>query len=120
MEHPLKDHPESGFRRPPQSRHYQYIKRLHDRFARLLRQQGRPFEHEEALPSAAAGYGYLFWEKATTKQAEWTFHYWSNTSPTGVRARATGAQVQALLQREREAAAKAPQDWPFSPECGSP
>jgi hypothetical protein len=114
--HPVKSSPDTAFRSPPRSIHYQYLKRLHDAYRAGLGTMGVKYQHEEMFHS---GYGYLFWERiVSAKDGVITFTYWSNTSQEGISANAPAGLVAEDLRKERRAAAVKTWDWPI-PICGN-
>jgi hypothetical protein len=118
IEHPMKERPDTGSRRPPQSVHYQYIKKLHDRYLARLEKNDVDYEHEEMFHSGT-GYGYMFWEKCSSKtDGPVTFVYWTIPGHTGVLARAPTNLIAEDLKREGDAARIKTQNWPIG-VCGS-
>jgi hypothetical protein len=109
IKHPLKERPDTGMMTPPQSIHFQYVKKLHDKYIKRLQEQKVEYKHEDMLHS---GYGYLFWEKCVSSQGTVSFVYWANTSDTGVFAYAPEAIVSEHIKREQEAAQTKTRDWP--------
>jgi hypothetical protein len=114
--HPVKASPETPFRRPPDSVHYRYLKRLHDQYEAALRK--RNVKHE-AQAHNHPGLGYLLWEKCSSgRDGALTFVYWSSTSLEGVFALAPEALVGDDIECERKAARIKTRAWPER-RCGN-
>ncbi len=118
VKHPLKPHPETSFRRPPQSIHYRYLKKLHDACVLRFENSGTKYEHE-GMSHGGTGNGYMLWERIVCDTAgTMTFIYWSNTSDEGIIAQAPQRLIAEDLRKERYSAAQATKDWPI-PDCGN-
>jgi hypothetical protein len=116
IHHPVKPRPDCPFTRPPNNPHYQYIRRLHDQYARGLRHRGMKFEGEQCF---GASQGYMVWERCSSRDdGTLTFVYWSLTQDEGITAEAPKELIAADLAREREAAMMKTRFWPI-PRCGN-
>ena len=114
----MKKRPDTAFRSPPQSLHYQYIKKLHDRYLARLKKNGVDYQHEEMFHSGR-GYGYTFWEKCSSNtKGQLTFVYWTIPGHTGVFARAPTSLIAEDLKREEDAARIKTRNWPIG-VCGN-
>jgi hypothetical protein len=113
IKHPLKEHPDTPFRRPPASVHYAYLKGLHDAYLKALIES-------EKTHSRTTGQGqeYVSWEEYTSDFGTVAFVFWSSTSREGVFATPPAELIEADLEKERKAALQKTKDWPVR-RCGN-